>query len=648
VIRDPKRRRRVRAPRWTIGRELALLVFAALLPFAVLGLYWTQEDYRTEQGRSQARALRLARQVSGSVDGLVEDTAALVESLARVPSVKRGEQPQTDTLLAELVERHPYYESLFVADAGGRILASGGQEVPSERRQTYVAAPLRAARTVVTDAVAPGRDSRRLLVVATPLWDETGKPVGVVAASVGLLRLEQGLRQADLPENSSLLVVDRAGRVVTRRREPGPWLGRWVGDRSAVRDALSRGEGASEGDFLDGVRRLSGFASPQRVPWVVVVGIPADEAYATLWRDLWRSLARLVVAGGIAAAVAWLLSRRLTRPVGRLAAAAAAYAAGDLDRRTAATGPRELAALGATLNRMAAELQRQLAELEEARRRERAAGEQALAELRRLHSEFVAIASHELRTPVAAAKSYAELLLRDGAELSPATRRHALVRLDAVCERLARLVRDLLGASRIQAGRLELQCEPVDVGALVRRVLAEEGVYTPEHPIRLVIAGNAPPLALADADRVEDVLVNLLANAGKFAPPGTEILVEVERGPAGGGPAAGPPPGVMVRVVDRGPGVPEAEQAAVFERFRRGQGVASGGVGLGLYIARAYVEAMGGTIGVRSGAGPGAIFWFRLPAAAALPPPPIEDAAGAGADVPPAGGEGAGTRSDGW
>src|SRR6185295_8390663 len=123
-----------------------------------------------------------------------------------------------------------------------------------------------------------------------------------------------------------------------------------------------------------------------------------------------------------------------------------------------------------------------------------AAGEQALAELRRLHSEFVAIASHELRTPVAAAKSYAELLLRDGAELSPATRRHALVRLDAVCERLARLVRALLGASRIQAGRLELQCEPVDVGALVQRVLADVTAYTSGRAIRLHLADGRATL----------------------------------------------------------------------------------------------------------------------------------------------------------
>ena len=223
------------------------------------------------------------------------------------------------------------------------------------------------------------------------------------------------------------------------------------------------------------------------------MGVPTDEAYATLWRDLWRSVARLLVAGAIAVAVAWLLSRRLTRPVGRLAAAAQAYAAGDLTPRTPEAGPREVAALGATLNRMAAELQRQLAELEAARHRERAAGERALAELRRLHSEFVAIASHELRTPVAAAKSYAELLLREGTELSPETRRQALVRLDAVCERLARLVRALLGASRIQAGRLEVQCEPVDVAALARRVLADVAAYTAGHQILLQAPEGALP-----------------------------------------------------------------------------------------------------------------------------------------------------------
>src|SRR5688500_10480905 len=129
--------------RWTIGHELALLVLATLLPFAVLGVIWAGEDYRTEQARSQARALRLARQVSDSVDQLVADTEGLVEALARVPSVKRSEQPQTDRLLAELVERNPVYESLFVAAADGGILAAGGRELPVASRRSTIDETLR-------------------------------------------------------------------------------------------------------------------------------------------------------------------------------------------------------------------------------------------------------------------------------------------------------------------------------------------------------------------------------------------------------------------------------------------------------------------------------------------------------------------------
>jgi two-component system OmpR family sensor kinase len=599
--------------RWTIGRELALLVLATLLPFATLVVYWAVEDFRTEQARSQARALRLARGVSADVDQFVADTRALVEAMARVPSVKRGEQPESDQLLAELVEQYPYYESLFVADSRGNVLASGGQDVPPPgNRQAYIGETLRTGGTFVSGLIAPRNTGRYVFVVTTPLWDEGGTPIGIVAASVNLLRLQEGLRRAELPENSSLLVVDRLGRVVAKRSDPEQWVGRAAYDSSAVRSALRLGEGVAEGDFVDGVRRLSGFASAQRIPWVVVVGIPTDEAYGALWRELWRAVALLMLAGAVAGTVAWLLSRRLTRPIGRLAAAAAAYAGGDLGPRVDPAGPEELAALGNTLNRMAAALQRQVAELQAAHQRERQAGEHALAELRRLHSEFIAVAAHELRTPVAAAKSYAELLLRDEVDLTPGIRRQALLRLDTVCERLARLVRSLLGASRIQAGRLTVQCEPVDLAALAGRVVDDVAAYTPSHELRLLPRAGHTTLALADPERVEDVLVNLLANAAKYAPANTVVQVHVLAHAA----APGAEDTIEVRVTDHGPGIPPEEQAAVFERFRRGQGVAASGVGLGLYISQAYVQAMGGTIGVRSTPGHGATFWFRLPAVA--------------------------------
>jgi signal transduction histidine kinase len=298
----------------------------------------------------------------------------------------------------------------------------------------------------------------------------------------------------------------------------------------------------------------------------------------------------------------------------RLADTARAYAAGDLSDRVLPSGPVEIAALGATFNAMAAAIERQMADLQDAQRREREAGARALAELRRLHSEFIAVAAHELRTPVAGAKSYAELLLREDADLSPAVRRQALQRLDAVCERLARLVRSLLGASRIQAGRLEVQRAPVDLAALAARVVDDFSGYAPGHDVRIELPDHVPGtalVALGDADRVEDVLVNLLSNAAKYAPGGSAIVVRVRR----------LADAIETDVEDQGPGIPPAEQEAVFERFRRGEGAAGqAGIGLGLYIAQAYTQAMDGAIGVRSVPGQGATFWFRLPAADAAGP----------------------------
>ena len=599
--------------RWTIRHELTLLVLAALLPFAALGGYGAWEGYRAEQGRIQDRALRHAREVSAEVDQFIADTAALVEALARVPSVKRGEQPQADQLLRELVERTASYESLYVLDSAGRVLASGGEELPPPgNRQTYVQQALRSGGTVVTDPLPSRIPGRHVFVVGTPLWDETGVPLGIVAVSVNLLQLQQGLRRVDLPEQSSLLVVDRAGHIVARRSEPERWVGQSAMESSAVRDALRLREGVSEGDFVDGRRRLSGFAPTARVPWEVIVGIPTDEAYGALRRELVRAVSLLALAGLLAGSAAALLSRRLTRPMGNLAAAARAYAAGDLSQRVETLGPDEVMALGHTLNRMAAALEHQVAELRDARVREQEAGKRALAELRRLHSEFVAVAAHELRTPVAAAKSYAELLMRDldtHVELPEATRRQALLRLNSVCDRLARLVRSLLGASRIQAGELELARQPLDVTALVTRVTDEAAAASPTHDVLVRTRPMRLATALGDAERVEDVLVNLLVNATKYSPPGSSVLVDVMEDERC----------VEVVVTDEGPGISEDEQALVFERFTRGRTVLSAGVGLGLYIARAYVEAMGGTIGVRSTPGHGACFWFRLPRAATRP-----------------------------
>ena len=478
----------------------------------------------------------------------------------------------------------------------------GAYESFRTEQQGIQARALRQARVVAADIDVLIASSGAQPIV------RTGQQEPSVAALLG--RIQERLRQTDVPPDSSILVVDEAGRIVARRTDPEKWLGQSALESTAVRDALRLREGVSEGDFVDGRRRLSGFAPAGRASWLVVVGMPLDQATGALRREALWAAGRLALAGLSAGVVAWLLGRRLTTPIRELAAAAGAIEEGDLTARARTAGTTELTALAGTLNRMAAALERQVSELRAAHERERSAGEHALAELRRLHSEFVAVAAHELRTPVAAAKSYAELLLREdeAVEMDGVTRRQALERLNLVCDRLGRLVRSLLGATRIQTGTLEVARLPFDVAAVTRRIAAEMGGATTSHDVILGQGLERSVMALGDAERIEDVLVNLLANATKYSPPGSVVLVDVTRRDDA----------VEVTVEDDGPGVPEQERNVVFERFARGSkatatSTAPGGVGLGLYIARAYVEAMGGAIGVRPRPGGGATFWFTVP-----------------------------------
>jgi signal transduction histidine kinase len=366
-------------------------------------------------------------------------------------------------------------------------------------------------------------------------------------------------------------------------------------------------EGVSEGEFVDGRNRLSGFAPTSRVTWEVIGGIPTEEAHGALRRELPRTVTRLLAVGGLACLSAWLLSRRLTQPIRELVTTARAFASGVLSHRACERGPAEVAALASAMNAMAQTLAHQLAQLKVAQSREREAGKRSLAELHRLHSEFVAVAAHELRTPAAAAKSYAELLLRDDTGLAEETRRQALTRLNNVCDRLGHLVRSLLGASRIQAGGLDVECKPLDLGALAARVVQDVDASSGSHTIAFTSQHVGVVPIMGDAERVEDALVNLLVNSMKDSPSGSQIAVAITE-------PVTRRRMVELTVTDQVPGVSEDERANVVERFARGSNVAPAGVGLGLYIARAYIESMGGQIGVRDNAG-GATFWVRLPRA---------------------------------
>ncbi|MEY9874329.1 two-component system OmpR family sensor kinase [Streptacidiphilus sp. MAP12-33] len=336
----------------------------------------------------------------------------------------------------------------------------------------------------------------------------------------------------------------------------------------------------------------------------ITVGVSASGVDDTMG-SLIATEAVLGVAGVILVGfVGFGLIRVSLRPLDRVAATAARISMqplheGEVGRLTRVpaddTDPRtESGLVGASLNRMIDHVSAALEARHASETRVR---------------QFVADASHELRTPLASIKGYAELTRRSR-ETVPPDAAYALGRVESEATRMTALVEDLLLLARLDAGR-PLEREPVDLVPLVVDAVRDAHAAVPDHrwEVRLP-EGELAPEVLGDENRLHQVLVNLLANAGKHTPPGTTVTASltVDAGTA------------VLAVADDGPGIPQELLPTVFERFARGDGSRSrkaGSTGLGLAIVAAVVASHGGQVWVTSEPGE-TVFSVRLPLASVL------------------------------
>ncbi len=220
-------------------------------------------------------------------------------------------------------------------------------------------------------------------------------------------------------------------------------------------------------------------------------------------------------------------------------------------------------------------------------------------------STFISVISHELKTPIAIIKGYASTLARPDARLEAQSLRSRLIAIEEEADRLNKLVGNLLYASRIQANGLQMDISPLDLGPLIEKVVRRLKIKSPGITVHIDLPESLPPV-MADAERIEEVLQNLLDNAVKYSPQQQTFRVSCY--------ATGEE--VITSVSDSGMGISLREQEQIFDRFHRiGDPLsqATPGAGLGLYICRAIVEAHGGHIWVESTLRKGSTFSFSLP-----------------------------------
>jgi signal transduction histidine kinase len=433
---------------------------------------------------------------------------------------------------------------------------------------------------------------------------------GVVVAVLRLTFIQDVVRGIRLGPRGYAYVVDAHGLAIaypTDRRLVSTDLSGLPQVRSLVAGSATNTAATTAHD-LHGKAVLTAHRGIQHFGWFVFVEQLAAEAFAPLYKSLFVTGLLLLIALIPALLLSVFFARRMVRPIQTFHAAAAQIGSGTWDRQIDIHTGDELEDLAETFNQMSVRLRDSYNNLEQqVAERTHELGE-AISQLEsasRHKSDFLANMSHELRTPLNAIIGFSEVLLERMFGDVNAKQKEYLQDILSSGRHLLSLINDILDISKVEAGRMELQPEPFDLRFVLQNAVGMVRERATRQGISLAHdVDDRVGTIEADERRVKQILFNLLSNALKFTPAGGRVMLT----------AARIDNAVQISVRDTGIGIRSEDRDRIFEEFQQaGPGKAVEGTGLGLALAKRFVEMHGGRIWVESTVGAGSEFTFTLP-----------------------------------
>jgi signal transduction histidine kinase len=591
-------------------RLTALFVALTILPLVIVGVLIASRGSETLQAESVKFQSQVARQVSISLEAFFNERRNELLVLTQVYGFGSLESSAQREILLALLSKQPAYYKLALVKMDGQEAISliRGKAVNTSDLGSRANDPL-FQNVVKTKKVGfsqirfddAARD--RLLTIAVPIEDLfTGEVGNVLVAELRFQNVEETVLRNFNLEGEDVFVVDPDGVVIAHRN---PSL---VVNKTVFK--LPKTSGRAVG--LDGSDVVLAMDTIQLEESEMIVVADTTYANATaLATDLSR-IAALITLGAllIASAIVVFVVTRVVNPIGKLSDIAKAIQSGDFSKRSTLTRKDEIGQLGTAVNEMSVAIQKRETDLREQADELRVATAKA-KEAARVKGEFLANMSHELRTPLNAIIGFSDMLL--AGMVGPLTdkQHHKMERLKENGQRLLTLINDLLDLTRMEAGRLEVAQKPFSPRALADRTTSQMESLAVEGNLKfeMQISPDLPTTLVGDEKRVEQVIVNLLANAFKFTKEGSVIL-EMKPDFA--------EQTWTIAVSDTGIGIPPHAVNIIFEEFRQLDGSYSRaykGSGLGLTITRNLVRMMSGKISVKSTLGSGSTFTVILPMA---------------------------------
>ncbi len=461
------------------------------------------------------------------------------------------------------------------------------------------------------------------MTIAVPIERYVGEVIGVLQAEVDLKAVWEVISDIHVGKAGHAYLVARSGELIAHPDISLVLQKRNLAQLDHVKaafqsDTRSSNSKALVTNNLLGKKVFSSYTVIPTLGWAVFTELPIQEVYAPLYASMLRTSTLLLVGLGVALLATLLVRRRVVQPIEALRQGVERISAGDLASRLELKTGDELEVLSQEFNLMATNLkdahesqERKVIERTEAL----SVANQKLEDVSKHKSDFLANVNHELRTPVSAIINYSRLLLRKTEGQIPQAEREDLQDLLNNATRLQSLINSLLDLAKIEAGRMEVRAEPVQIDELIHGVASTIKTML-KQDVRLVreTASGIPPVN-TDLEKLRQILLNLLGNAAKFTEQGeVKISASQENG------------SLKLVVSDTGIGIEKRELDYIFEEFRQGgtsKSMNHGGTGLGLAIVKRFVNLLGGDIRAESEIGKGSTFTVMLPLDQGESGPPI-------------------------
>ena len=614
----PKTRRRLFTK--YVGLFVAV-VCVALLSNGIFDVFFYYQEHKASLIRIQREQAEAA---AAKIGQFVKEIESQLGWTTQLPwSAGSIEQRRFDAL--RLLRQVPAITELAQLDASGKerlrvsrlamdVVASG-TDFSKEPKFTEAV-----ARKVYYGPVYFRRESEPYMTLAIA---GTRRDAGVSVAEVNLKLIWDVVSQIKVGERGHAYVVDAQGRLIAhpdislvlRNTDMSR-----LAQVSAAQTATGGGapERVQESEDIGGRKVLTAYAPVAPLGWLVFVELPATEAYAPLYAALQRLAFVLLAALGFAVLAGMFLAGRMVGPIQALRAGAERIGGGDLSQQIRIKTGDELEALADQFNVMAGRLKESYAGLEqkvEERTREVEEKSRQLELASQHKSQFLSSMSHELRTPLNAIIGLTEMMVTNAARFGTEKAAEPLRRVHRAGSHLLGLINQVLDLSKIEAGKLELSPDWVNLTPLINEVVDTARPLAEQNNNRLVVKcqENLGSLTV-DPMRLRQILLNLLSNACKFTKQGEVTLLARKLVNEGHW--------IEFAVTDTGIGMTPEQQAKLFEEFTQADSSTArqyGGTGLGLAITRKLARMMGGDVTLTSEAGKGSTFTVRLPADTDMP-----------------------------